>query len=440
MARYLFLTTPAAGHVTPALPLASALVASGHEVRWYTGAAFAGAIEAAGAVHCPMREGYDFGGLDYRQAFPDLVGLTGIAGMRRGFIRVFIDTAEGVLHDCQAILEDFPADVIVANTVVLAASWLHELGGPPWASLGDTMLGTYSRDSPPVGLGLLPMRGPLGQVRNRALTAIHSSVVFRPVNAHCTEVRARLGLPPLERFLDSLISPYLHLQGTVAACEYPRRDLPPQVHFVGPFRSSAPEHFDAPSWWPELQDDRPVVLVTQGTLNTDASGLLAPALEALAEEDVLVVATTGAPTESAAAVLRKQIPANVRLERFIPLAALLPHVDAMLTNGGYGGTQQALAHGIPLVVAGATEEKFETAARVAWSGAGIRIRRHPPTPVAIRKAVRAVLDDPRYRKNAERIQADMAPCDPAGTSVDLLERLALQASPVVRAAIREPVV
>jgi UDP:flavonoid glycosyltransferase YjiC (YdhE family) len=29
----------------------------------------------------------------------------------------------------------------------------------------------------------------------------------------------------------------------------------------------------------------------------------------------------------------------------------------MVTNGGYGGVQAALANGVPLVVAGATEEK-----------------------------------------------------------------------------------
>jgi MGT family glycosyltransferase len=194
----------------------------------------------------------------------------------------------------------------------------------------------------------------------------------------------------------------------------------------------APEHFQPPAWWSELEDERPVVLVTQGTVNTDASGLLAPAIAALAEEDVLVVATTGSPTESAAAALPQPLPANVRLERFIPLPALLPHVDAVVTNGGYGGTQQTLAHGIPLVVAGATEEKPETAARVAWAGAGIRIRRHPPRPAVLRRAVRAVVHDPRYRNNAQRIQADMAACDAPVTSATLLEQLAAEGRPVHR--------
>ena len=43
---------------------------------------------------------------------------------------------------------------------------------------------------------------------------------------------------------------------------------------------------------------------------------------------------------------------------------LLPRTDVLVTNGGYGGVQQALAHGVPLVVAGRTEDKVEVAARV----------------------------------------------------------------------------
>src|SRR4030095_4366556 len=91
----------------------------------------------------------------------------------------------------------------------------------------------------------------------------------------------------------------------------------------------------------------------------------------------------------------RSLPANARVEPFIPFGALLPHVDLMITKGGYGGVQFALAHGVPLIVAGATEEKPEIAARVAWSGAGINLKTKTPSPEQIRAAVRAVLADDR---------------------------------------------
>ena len=138
-----------------------------------------------------------------------------------------------------------------------------------------------------------------------------------------------------------------------------------------------------------------MVHVTQGTLdNADLGRLLVPAMAAMASDDVLVVATTGGPDPEP---LRRGLPDNVRLERFVPHDRLLPLVDVMVTNGGYGGVQQALAHGVPLVVAGDSEDKPEVAARVRWSGAGIDLRTGKPHPGTIARSVRQVLTDPSYK-------------------------------------------
>ena len=57
------------------------------------------------------------------------------------------------------------------------------------------------------------------------------------------------------------------------------------------------------------------------------------------------------------------MPDNVRVAEMLPYSELLPKTDLMVTNGGYGGVQMALANGVPLVVAGAREDKPEVAAR-----------------------------------------------------------------------------
>ena len=90
---------------------------------------------------------------------------------------------------------------------------------------------------------------------------------------------------------------------------------------------------------------------------------------------------------------------------------LLPKVDVMVTNGGYGAVQRALATGVPLVVAGDTEDKPEVAARVAWSGAGINLRTGTPTAKAIRYAVREVLGDGRYLRRARDLEVAYAQRD-----------------------------
>jgi UDP:flavonoid glycosyltransferase YjiC (YdhE family) len=113
----------------------------------------------------------------------------------------------------------------------------------------------------------------------------------------------------------------------------------------------------------------------------------------------------------------------VRLERFIPHDVLLPHVDAMVTNGGYGGVQQALAHGVPLVVAGNSEDKPEVAARVQWSGAGINLHTGRPSQAMVARAVRRVLTRPSYRERAAALAAEIAASDPLGTIAHVLDQL-----------------
>jgi UDP:flavonoid glycosyltransferase YjiC (YdhE family) len=149
-----------------------------------------------------------------------------------------------------------------------------------------------------------------------------------------------------------------------------------------------------------------------------------PAIRALADQPVLVIATTGDSPRAAVSALGGTVPANVRLEQFVPYAELMPHVDALVTNGGYGTVQQALSNGVPIVVAGATEDKPEVAARIAWSGAGIRIRSQSPAPGQLAGSVRSVLEQPRFRERAAAIAKAMREYDAPSTAATLLEDLA----------------
>jgi UDP:flavonoid glycosyltransferase YjiC (YdhE family) len=428
MANVLLATTPVPGHVTPMAVLARRLVERGNTVVWHTGAGFADQVTATGAFHVPIGSEHDWSLRHPHEVVPELRSLTGLDQVRTAFRRLFIDAAPNTLAELEAIVSEFAADVTVANGLVFADRWLHERGGPPSANLATTMYGLYSRDTAPFGPALLPMRGPLGRLRNTAMNTVHRKIVFGPVNRHLDDVRVQVGLPRRgQAVLDSFLSPHLYLQDCVPAFEYPRRDLPPQVHFIGPLLPDPPDDFRAPEWWPQLRDGRPVVLVTQGTVRNEDDVLFAPTFKALADQDVLVIATT-----AGGASPTRPWPDNVRVEPFLPYAALMPHVSAYVTNGGYGGVQMALAHGVPIVVCGATEDKPEVAARVAWSGVGLRVRHNPPRITAIADAVRAVLDDGRYRTRAQEIAADIARTDAATTGAELIEQLARTGRPVRR--------
>jgi UDP:flavonoid glycosyltransferase YjiC (YdhE family) len=165
--------------------------------------------------------------------------------------------------------------------------------------------------------------------------------------------------------------------------------------------------------------DKAVVLVTQGTIaNFDFNQLIQPTLSALAKEDVLVVAATArTDTESIVA------PSNARVESFVPFDRLLAKVDVLVTNGGYGAVHQALSLGVPIVIAGETEDKALISARVHWTGAGISLGTQDPTEEQIGRAVRAVLADPRYRQRARAIQENFKEYDAPDAITHAVESL-----------------
>lgn len=204
----------------------------------------------------------------------------------------------------------------------------------------------------------------------------------------------------------------------------------PSVHFIGSLLPEAPANFTFPSWWNELNSGKPVVHVTQGTIATDTDDLIVPTLKALADKNVLVVvATGGKPIHG---IQLDVLPANARIEQFIPYYHLLPHVDIMVTNGGYGGVQAALAHGIGLVVAGETEDKTEVSARVQWAGVGINLKTKTPTPKQLKDAVKAILTSSQYRQKAQSFQAEIARYNAPTNAAMLLEKLAVTKQPVLR--------
>jgi MGT family glycosyltransferase len=428
--RYFFAPMPATGHVNPGLPIARALVQRGHDVRWYSIPRFRKAIEAIGARYVPFREGLVLDEENFDAMFEDRPS-GGLAQLRFDVKNIFVSAMPGMLRDCEEELRREPADVVVGDNTSAVAEAIHTKLGVPWAVYGITVLSLPSRDTAPFGLALQPSSTPLGRLRNKLLYKLVDGVIFREANEHNEKLRREAGLPPLGgSIFDFSRKADLYLQPSVPSFEYPRTDLPENLHFIGSSVPAPPSDWQPPSWWGELHG-RKVVLVTQGTINNDYDQLIRPAIRALSSENVFVVVTTGSRPASEVGIA--PLPWNVRVERFIPYAHLMPHVDVLLTNGGYGSIQIALAHGVPVVAIGKTEEKPEIANRVQWSGVGIGLKVQKPSEAQIRGAVAKVLNDPTYVARAQALAYELSGLDAARTGADLLEELA-GAEPLARSA------
>jgi MGT family glycosyltransferase len=414
MSRVLFTTMPMAGHLRPGLPIAQQLVAEGHEVAWYTGGKYLPLVEKVGATAVRMDPALDFDDTDLDDERSG--GKPGLTSLKRAILDVFIQPIPDWVAEIDRVIDEFRPDVVVAEQGFMAGPIAGERRGIPSVVFSVSPLGISSADAPPFGTGLLPSSGALGRLRNRSLNWALRSLVFAECQRAAEQVRARLGLPPIDGyFMDwgaAIADRYLC--PSVPEFEYQRRDLPDSVEFVGPMLPAGIDDSTPPAWWDDVlaarAAGRPVVVVTQGTIATDPRNLILPAVEALAGVDALVIATA-IGFDADEVLPADDRPANLRMTPFVPFTELLPLVDVLVTNGGYGGVQTALAHGVPLVVAGRTEDKMEVSARVTWSGVGVALRTDTPTPQQVRDGVTAVLADRRHRRRARELQAAYARYD-----------------------------
>ncbi|MET0975999.1 MAG: nucleotide disphospho-sugar-binding domain-containing protein [Leifsonia sp.] len=417
---------PLDGHVAPMLGVARGLVAHGYRVRFLTGARFAAAVRATGAEYLPLPAESDHLDDAAIAAGRERNGerLTGNAALAANIKRLFLDPAAGQFRALVDAVGAEPTDAVLCESVFVGAGALARRPRserPAVIVCGILPLGLSSRDTAPFGIGLAPRSDLAGRIRNRTLNWVVENVVMRSAQKQADATMRELSGRPLDGYFQdwSLLADHI-AQFTVEEFEYPRSDAPAELSFLGPVARVAPIEAVLPDWWDELDGSRPVVHVSQGTVaNLDFEELVLPTVRGLAGEDVTVVVATGGRPVSELGGL----PSNVLAAEMLPYDRLMPLVDVFVSNGGYGGLHYALEYGVPIVAAGDTEDKVETTARVAWSGAGVNLRTGTPTADAVAGGVLAVLAEPSYRKAAERLAAAIAVSPGVNGLVPIIERL-----------------
>jgi UDP:flavonoid glycosyltransferase YjiC (YdhE family) len=432
---FLFASIPVPAHTANPMPFAARLIERGHRVLWYAGVAFHRQLAGIGAEPMPYVAAEDFGGVDLTEHWPQYRDMAPIKVIRHVFADVFVGHAPQRVADIRRILARTHVDAMLCDELMFGVGLAGELDSVPWATFGDGPLPFEEPDTPPFGPGLQPMRGPVGRMRNSVVRAAGRRLIFADADRVHRQIRAALEMPAPSRFvLDEMASPFLHLQGCTPGFEYPRKALPQHLHWVGALRPDPPVNWEPPAWWPEVTSaSRPVVVVSQGSIRPDPTELLVPTVTALADENVLVVVTTGQGDPGAlAGAMGGSLPDNARVTRFIPYDLLLRHAAVFVTNGGYTGVTLAVANGVPLVQAGTTEEKAEIAARIRYTGVGVTLGSARPAADTVLRGVRKVLTDSSYRVAAGAIRREMAAHDAGREGADLLERLAATRAPVLR--------
>ncbi|KAA2255920.1 glycosyltransferase family 1 protein [Solihabitans fulvus] len=392
MSRFLFVVPPLVGHVNPALGIAQALARNGHEVAWTGSELSLRPLLGADATVFPT-------GTRLHRPQADC----GLAALKSLWTRFVVPFARFTLPAVDKAVVAYEPDVVVVDQHTPTGAAVAHRHGLPWATLACS---TIELARPYRGLPKVE-----AWMRDLLLTLWTDA-----------------GLPEAD-WHDQRFSPHL-----VLACAI--RELlgdntfPDHVKLIGPPLADRPgRDFDLGL----LDLNRRRVLVSTGTLADDvADGFHARVLRALEPLADRVQAILVAPPEAVPAP-----PPNVLVVPSVPMLRLLPHLDAVVSHGGLGTVNEALAHGVPLVVAPIRHDQPINAARVASAGAGVRVSFARVGPDALRDAISTVLDDPSYRAAAARLRDSITAAGGATVAARHLERLARNGSDRVSAAVRQ---
>jgi MGT family glycosyltransferase len=405
MSRYLAYVSPAVGHVLPLVPGLLELRARGHHVHVRTLPSLVDTLVEAGLDASPVApEVLGVPVTDFR-ATSDTDRLA--AGQ--------VDLMERGRYDgpdlAEAVREQRP-DALLVDVNSYGARTEAEASGIPTATLMPSVIPNSGRGIPPYGLGLKPMRGPIGLVRDRLVRAMVLRTFGKAMLPGLNALRAERGLAPFESPLRPFEPPYRVIALTSEPLEYPRSDLPDTISLVGT------QPWDTPAERPAYLDEPgdPWVLVTCSTEYQGDEVLARTVVEALRDEPVRVLMTLADAYDEAGVVSE----GNIRVERFVPHGHALSVASAVVCHGGMGIVTRAASAGVPMVVVPFGRDQPEVARRVVESGAGVLLKPKRMTAERLRASVRTALG---MRDSAQDVARQLDPDGAPGRFADAAESL-----------------
>jgi UDP:flavonoid glycosyltransferase YjiC (YdhE family) len=379
------------GHAFPMIALGKALADRGNDVTIQTWTRWREHVES---------EGLTFAAAPEYEVFP--------SGSEP------LDLYEAVVQataDTLPLVRELKPDVVVADILTLAPALAAELADVPWATLIPHVYPYGERHFPVYSLGArLPRSGAGRAMWRRAQHLVDRGLELGRVELNRT--RARLGLGPLDH-VHGGISRELAIVATFPQLEYPRH-WPPNLHVVGPLM-----------WEPPTQDvelppgDGPLVLIAPSTAQDPDHRMLTAALLGLADAPVRVLATWNRRPPARPL----PIPENARAVDWVSYSRTMPRCEVVVCHAGHGTLARALASGCAVVACPAVGDMNENAARLDWSGAGVRVPRRFVSARPVRLAVERTLTDDSIRERAEEMAGWARSQDPGATAAGLVERM-----------------
>ncbi|KAI0868610.1 glycosyltransferase family 1 protein [Hypoxylon argillaceum] len=442
----------ATGHVVPLLQITQHLILRGLDVYFLGGTQFQQFIEASGARFIPLVGLCDTWDRDWLPVYGLGTGLDILPSIMK-VLAVTLPSALDSLRRALSLVRDRePGREVIIVSEVAVSSGLAAL------RLGAPLPDGYSKAPKSLGINVVPplwtsadhndlwIDTPYNPNQDRKVNALMAKLARQGIHKEAWDsmkymLEACSVFKPMEslfgdhgKIIDhrpwdiNFVCHDKTLQMCIPSLEYPISDWPANFAFGGtlPPKAWRTPDFVFPDWFKRVEENsakkvtsaarRKIVAVAQGTLAIDWENVLIPTIQGLAgRDDILVIAVLCVKGATLEGRVPLPLPDNIVVVDYFPYDAVIDHADVFVSNGSYGVFSHCVAHGVPMVLSGHTEDKIALGMRGDYAGFAFNLGAEQQTPESFAKGVDTVLTNPKFKTRAMQLKAEAEAFDALGT-------------------------
>ena len=405
------ISPPVSGHIHPFGALGRELIERGHRVSFIHMADLAEKLRSEGLEFIQIGDA-DHPAGSLPKSLSTLASLQGFAALRFTIAAVR-KTTEMFFRDAPEAIRKAGIDALLVDQTEPAGGTIAEHLGLPFVTVCCALALNREASVPPPFTAWSHSSRLWASVRNQVGYEL-SRLVMKPIADLVSYYRDHWNLPrhttPEQSF-----SKLAQISQQPAAFDFPRHQLPPAFHYVGPLRK--PHGPPIPFPWERL-DGRPLLYASLGTLQNRKEEVFRCFAQACTDLDVQLAITHG---NGLGEHFISTLPGDPIVVGYAPQLEVLSRAQLTLTHAGLNTVLDSLTFGVPLVAVPITYEQPAIASRIRWAGVGQVMTLSALNPHRLRTAISEVLGNRKYAEKAEVVRQSIAQAGGVRHAADIVE-------------------
>lgn len=350
-----------------------------------------------------------------RDLFTQLGKLSGLEALRYT-INWIAKQADAYLQDAPEVIRNAGIDALLVDQASSAGGSIAQHLRIPFITVCSAVVLNRVIGVPPFNTAWKYDPSWWGTLRNRFGYKLLTQAA-KPIRKVINSYRQQWSLPPANSPSDDY-SQLAQISQQLAELEFPRQQLPKCFHFTGPYHYSG-SRTSVPFPYEQLTG-QPLIYASLGSIQNRLLWVFRMIAEACKEFDVQLVISLGGGHSPD---WLPDLPGKPVVVGYAPQLELLQKATLTISHAGMNTTLESLTNGVPIVAIPISNDQPGVASRIAWTGAGTMVPLGRVSVDKLRKAIKQVLTEDSYKKNAVRLQEAIRRAGGVRQAADIIEQV-----------------